>query len=151
MVWIRTPYEVAHRRGLERELTVDQRVEKCPKKMQKAISHHHQALDLPEAEETCLEINGQSSFLEQLRQFCRFFASKHERVNIRSKNESLPVWFLLSINLDKQIIVVMLGVPGSGKSFFARQLAAKLNWQRSNRVETRKELFGSQAALKIAG
>ncbi len=37
---------------------------------------------------------------------------------------------------------MMLGYPGSGKSFFARQLAESFGWQRLNRVAVRKELFG---------
>lgn len=49
----------------------------------------------------------------------------------------------------KQVVVFMLGVPGAGKSYFARQLADRLNWQRLNRVALRKELFGSQASLHL--
>ena len=44
---------------------------------------------------------------------------------------------------------MMLGYPGSGKSFFARQLAEFYGWSRLNRVAVRKELFGQQAALKL--
>lgn len=50
---------------------------------------------------------------------------------------------------SQQFVVLMLGVPGSGKSFFARQLAEAAGWARLNRVSLRKELFGRRACLKL--
>ena len=46
--------------------------------------------------------------------------------------------------IDQQLLVMMIGIPGSGKSFFARQLTEKLNAERLNMDLLRRELFGTQ-------
>ena len=48
-------------------------------------------------------------------------------------------------NSQTQVIVLMFGIPGSGKTSFAKELESKLHWQRINRVSLRHELFGSTA------
>ncbi len=46
--------------------------------------------------------------------------------------------------IDQQLLVMMIGIPGSGKSFFARQLTEKLNAERLNMDLLRRELFGTK-------
>ena len=41
----------------------------------------------------------------------------------------------------QQLLVMMLGTMGSGKSYFARQLAAKIDARRVNADIIRRELF----------
>lgn len=44
--------------------------------------------------------------------------------------------------IKRQLLVMMLGVPGSGKSFFARQLADSLGFVRVSSDAIRTRLFG---------
>ena len=46
--------------------------------------------------------------------------------------------------IDQQLLVMMIGIPGSGKSFFARQRTEKLNAERLNMDLLRGELFGTK-------
>ena len=147
MVWIKTPYEIAHERGMKRELQPDTKVAACPKKMQQSIDRHHYKIDLPADDEVCLSIDGHLNFNEQLQRFVAF-CQQYEQVPLSQDREAntTPVEDIF----ERQIVIMMLGVPGSGKTTFARQLADKLNWQRLNRVALRRELFGSRATLKLA-
>ena len=57
----------------------------------------------------------------------------------RSPTKMSQRWPVLNNN---QFLVMMLGVPGSGKSTFARQLEKTLVWQRFSTDAIKTELFG---------
>lgn len=72
VIWIKTPHDVAHHRGLNRELTEDQRVESCPQRMRRVIDKFHRSFSPILEGEICLEIDGQLEFEKQLEQFVDF-------------------------------------------------------------------------------
>ena len=154
MVWIRVPHDLAHRRGMERRQSHDQRNEVCPDRMKRTIDHYHNTLDLQDPSNLCLEIDGRLPFKKQLRRFIDF-CQQHQDASVDivaqglESPDSTDPESKDSFDGGRQTIVVMTGPPGSGKSFFARQLAFKLHWRRLNRVALRQELFGDQGLQKL--
>ena len=49
----------------------------------------------------------------------------------------------VSSHTERQLLVMMLGVPGAGKSYFARNLAEQLDMTRVTADEVRTRLYGS--------
>lgn len=83
ITWIKTPPQLAHKRGLTRKLQKDQRVETCPKKMQSSIERHHNEIDLPTEDELYVEIDGRLNFTDQLKHFVEFCRQHDHKVETK--------------------------------------------------------------------
>ena len=69
VVWIETPYEIAHQRGMNRAKSADTRTETDAERMWSTINHFHDSIDPPGDHEICIRIDGQATFADQLRHF----------------------------------------------------------------------------------
>lgn len=69
VVWIKTPYEVALKRGQEREESVDQR-RLTEAEMREVMDRHQANTDTPTDEELVITIDGEAPFEQQFKQFC---------------------------------------------------------------------------------
>ena len=69
VVWIKTPHELSHQRGMARELQPDQKPETDPDRMRRAIDYYNGCIEPPTADELCLEIDGRLDFAGQLAGF----------------------------------------------------------------------------------
>jgi len=68
LVWVKTPYEVALKRGQTRLAQIDQR-QLSEEKMREVIARHEAATDEPQASEFVVTINGELPFEEQFNEF----------------------------------------------------------------------------------
>jgi predicted kinase len=68
IVWIKTPYQVALQRGIEREDTEDQR-KKSLAQMEASIKYFMDALEPLSPDEDCIVIDGTEPFIRQSRDF----------------------------------------------------------------------------------
>lgn len=66
MVWIKTPVDLAHKRGMSRKPQADTINETCPNSMRERINKWDKTLDPPLENEVCIEIDGRWRFEEQL-------------------------------------------------------------------------------------
>lgn len=69
LVWIKTPYDVALKRGQDRKSQADQR-QLSEEKMREVMDRHQAYMDLPDASENVIEIDGQQEFAKQFAVFC---------------------------------------------------------------------------------
>ena len=69
VVWVETPYETAHQRGMNRATSADTRTETDAERMWSTINHFHDSIDPPGDHEICIRIDGQATFADQLRHF----------------------------------------------------------------------------------
>ena len=75
LVWIKAPHEVAHHRGMSRQLSEDQRVEDNSDRMQQHIERYHRSISPVLEGEVYFEVDGQLEFEQQLKQFVDFWCS----------------------------------------------------------------------------
>lgn len=68
LVWIKTPYEVALKRGQDRDETADQR-KRSEEEMRKSIDFFMKALEEPHPNEQCIIIDGTIPFEKQYESF----------------------------------------------------------------------------------
>jgi predicted kinase len=68
VVWIKTPYEVALKRGIEREEKPDQR-RKSEAEMRAALDFFIDAIEAPDSNERLITLDGTASFAEQYASF----------------------------------------------------------------------------------
>ena len=75
IVWIKTPHDLAKRRGLERQLGEDQFPKRSPQAAQESIDKWHAAIDLSSSDReeiSYLEMDGCQPFEEQMKKFLGF-------------------------------------------------------------------------------
>ena len=76
LVWIKTPYDVALKRGQAREETADQR-KRNEEEMRKSLDFFINALEIPQPNEQCIIIDGVLSFDEQYQSFMEQLQKLH--------------------------------------------------------------------------
>ena len=90
VVWVETPHDVAHRRGMSRAKTADTRTETDPERMWSTINHFHNSIDPPGDHEHCIRIDGQATFAEQLQHFietCRHYETTQAQAQTAPRPE----------------------------------------------------------------